>query len=100
MPKLDMVISHSLSQDEAVKRIKNLLSDVKTQFADRITGLHEEWNGNMAKLDFTVMSFPISGTLTVRTSQAQMSWDLPFAAMLFKGKIEATVKERLKTLLA
>jgi hypothetical protein len=99
MPKLNMIVSHSLSQDEAVQRIKNLLNDVKTQFADKISDLNEEWEGNIGKFNFSAMGFPVSGTLTVKMSQVDISANLPFAAMFFKGKIESTIKNRAETLL-
>jgi len=41
----------------------------------------------------------VSGTLTVKTSQVEISGNLPFAAILFKGKIESTIKDRAETLL-
>ena len=100
MPSFNMAVSHSLSQDEAVKRIKRLLNGVKTQFADRISDLHEEWDGNTGTFNFSAMGFPVSGTLTVNTSQVEISGNLPFAAMLFKKKIESTIKDRAETLLA
>jgi hypothetical protein len=99
MPTLNMTVSHSLTQDEAVKRVMNLLNDVKAQFADKINDLHEEWDGNMGKFHFSAMGFPVSGTLTVKTSQVEISGHLPFAAMLFKRKIESTIKNRAETLL-
>ncbi len=99
MPKLNMAVSHSLTQDEAVNRIKNLLNDVKMQFADKVSDLHEEWEGTMGKFNFSVMGFPVSGTLTVMTSQVEISGNFPFAVMLFKGKIESTIKDRAETLL-
>jgi len=100
MPKVNVAVPHSLTQDEAVKRIRNLLNDVKAQFADKISDLHEEWDGNMGKFSFSAMGFPVSGTLTVKTAQVEISGDLPFAATLFKGKIESTIKNRAETLLA
>jgi hypothetical protein len=99
MPKLNMTVSHSLTQDEAVKRIKNLFNDVKTQFADKISDLHEEWDGNTGKFNFSAMGFPVSGTLTVMSSQVDISGNFPFAVMIFKRKIESTIKDRAKTLL-
>jgi hypothetical protein len=99
MPRLNMAVSHNLTQDEAVKRMKNLLNDVKTQFADKISDLHEEWDGNMGKFTFSAMGFPVSGTLDVKTSQVEISGDLPIAAILFKRKIESTIRDRTETLL-
>ena len=100
MPKLSMNISHSLSQDEAIKRIKNLLNDVKTQYADKIGDLHEEWNGSTEKFNFSAMGFPLSGTLIVNTSHVEIPGNLPFTAIFFKKKIESTIKDRAEKLLA
>ncbi len=99
MAKLNMVVSHRLMQDEAVKRVKTLLSEVKNQFADKISDLHEEWNGNTGIFSFSAMGFSVSGTLTVKSSEVELSGNLPFAASFFKGKIESTIKERAQTLL-
>ena len=99
MPKLDIAIPHGLTQDEAVKRIKELLNEVKAQFSGKISDLHEDWDENTGKFAFTAMGFPVSGTLTVHASQVEISGKLPFAAMLFKGKIEAAIKDRAETLL-
>ncbi|MEE8131551.1 MAG: polyhydroxyalkanoic acid system family protein [Candidatus Paceibacterota bacterium] len=100
MPKLKMAVSHRLSQDEALRRIKTLLGDVKNQFADKISNLHEEWNGNTSRFSFSVMGFSVSGTLIVKLSEVELSGNLPFAAIFFKSKIEFTIKERAETLLA
>ena len=100
MPKINVSVPHSLTQAEAVRRIRNLLADVKTQFADKISDLHEEWDGNMGKFNFSAMGLPVSGMLTVTPSQVELSGNLPFAAMLFKGKIESTIKDRAESLLA
>lgn len=99
MPKINMAVPHSLTEDEAVRRIKTLLIDVKTQFADKIGDLHEEWDGAMGTFNFSAMGFPVSGTLSVKKSQVDISGNLPFAAMLFKGKIESTIKDRAEKLL-
>jgi hypothetical protein len=99
MPKLNMAVSHSLTQEEAIKRIMKLLDDTKTKFSHKISDLHEEWDGHTGKFNFSAMGFPVSGTLTVKATQVHISGNLPFAAMLFRGKIESTIKHRAETLL-
>ena len=100
MARLDMVVSHHLTQDEALGRIKTLLGQVKNQFADTISNLREDWNGNTGKFSFSAMGFSVSGTLTVKPSRVELSADLPLAAMFFKEKIESTIRERAEILLA
>jgi hypothetical protein len=95
-----MSVSHRLSQDEALKRIQSLFGEVKTQFADKISNLHEEWNGSSGNFSFSAMGFSVSRTLAVRPSEVELLGDLPLAAAFFKGKIEATIRERAEALLA
>jgi hypothetical protein len=100
MPKLNMAVPHGLTQDEAVRRMMNLLADVGTQFGDKISDLHEEWDGNKGKFHFSVMGFPVSGTLMVKTAQVEIAGNLPCAALFLKGKIEAAIRHHVETLLA
>lgn len=100
MPKLNMTVLHRLTQDEAATRIKGLLNEVKAQFADKISDLHEEWDSNTGKYSFSAMGFPVSGTVAVKATQVEIAGDLPFAAILFKKKIEDTIKDRAETLFA
>lgn len=100
MPKFNLKISHHLTEDEALKRIKNLLRDTKIQFADKINNLNEDWEGKKGKFSFSVIGFSVSGILEVDSSKAEISGNLPYAAMLFKGKVETTIRERAEALLS
>lgn len=100
MPKLNISVQHRLAQEEALNRIKGLLGQVKNQFADKITDLRENWNGNTGTFSFSAMGFSVSGTLTVKPSEVELNGNLPFAASFFRGKIESTIRERASTLLA
>ena len=100
MPMLNMTVPHNLEQNEALTRIKKLLGDVKTQFADKISNLQEDWDGNTGKFQFSAVGLPVSGSLTVKPSTVEISIDLPAAAMLFRGAIESTIRERAAKLLA
>jgi len=100
MPNLKMTVPHRIPQDEALKRIKGLLGQVKQQYADKASDLHEEWSGNTGTFSFSAMGFPVSGTLNVKASEVELNGNLPFAASFFMGKIESTIRERATTLLA
>ena len=99
MPELNMSVPHRLPQEEALRRIQGLLGEVKTQFADKISNLREEWNGSSGSFSFSAMGFSVSGTLTVSPSEVELSGDLPLAAAFFKGKIEVMIRERAEALL-
>jgi hypothetical protein len=99
MPKLNMKVSHRLSQDEALERIKGLLGQVKQQFADKVSDLRESWNGSNGEFSFKAMGLAVSGTLVVRGAEVELNGNLPLAAYPFKGKIESTIRERATALL-
>lgn len=100
MAKLNMTFPHQLSQDEALKRTHGLLEQVKGQFADEVSNLTEMWEGNICQFSFLVRGFSISGTLTVKPSEVELSGDLPWLASLFKEKIELTIREKAEEVLA
>jgi hypothetical protein len=95
-----MAISHRLTQEEATKRIKTLLGEVKVQFADKISNLQEKWNGSTGEFSFSAMGFSVSGVLTVRPSGVELEGKIPLMALPFKGTIESILLERAEKLLA
>lgn len=100
MPTFNMKIPHQLTKEEVLRRVQGLLGEMKNDFADRISNLCEEWNGDTGTFSFSVMGFSVSGTLIVTSSEVEISGKLPFAATFFKNKIESIIEERAKTLLA
>jgi len=81
MPKLNIIVSHHLTQDEEIKRIRNLLNEMKTKYTDKISNWYEEWEGHVGKVHFSAMGFTVSGTLMVKKSQVEICGSLPFAAI-------------------
>ena len=100
MANLEMEIPHSLSQEEAVIRIKNMLTGLKNDHGDKISDLKEDWNGNVGTFSFTAQGFDIAGTLTVHPSTVELKGKLPFAVSLFKGAITKTIYEQASRVLS
>jgi len=100
VPKLNIAVSHKLSQDEALRRIKTFLSEMKTQYADEIENLCEEWDGNAGTFSFSAMGFNVSGTLLVKKNEVELSGNLPFAAIFFQEEIKCAIREKAESLLA
>ncbi len=96
---LNLVVSHKLSVDEALRRVQSLLSEVKREHADKITSLKEEWKDNTANFTLVAMGYTISGTVIVGTEQVEVDGDLPFPASIASGKISAIIRERANKLL-
>lgn len=100
MSSLNISVSHDLTIEEASKRIKGLLTQMKREYGDSIKDLSEDWRGNSCWFSFSVMGSSITGTLDILSYEVQIKGDLPFAASLFKGKIEDTIRERATNLLS
>jgi putative polyhydroxyalkanoic acid system protein len=100
MSNLTISIPHNLSQGEALKRIKNALAQAKAEHSGKIKNLQENWNGSVGTLSGSAMGHAASGTITVNASEIVFDLALPFAASLFKGKIEAGIRGFAAGLLA
>lgn len=99
MPKLSLAVPHALSQADAAARLKGLLARLKEKHGDKVSNLTEEWGENWGKFGFSAMGFSVKATATVETSQVKIDGEIPFAAMMFKGKIESEIRETLTRVL-
>jgi hypothetical protein len=100
MPDLNISIPHQLSQDEALRRLKSSIADAKKQYGDKIDELRETWNGYSGTLDVAVMGQKLAVVLTVNPSDVNVQSALPMIAMMFRGKIEAAIRQEGTKLLA
>ena len=100
MPSLSLTHAHSLGKDEALTRLKNFLARVKERHQDKLGNLEETWTDNQLQCSFSAMGFKVKGDVVVEDDQVRVNGQLPMAAMMFKGKIEQTMREELGRLLA
>jgi hypothetical protein len=100
MPSLKLTIPHALGQEEAAKRLRGMLAKIKARHGDQVTDLKEDWNGDAVDFSFKTFGMSITGNVAVGPDAVNLDGQLPFAAMMFKGKIESTVREELEKLLA
>ncbi len=100
MPSLKMSVPHQLGAAEAVERIKGLSEKLKTKHDGQFKDLEETWTDNALQVAMTTFGMKFKGLLTVEDDAVQIDGDLPFAAMMFKGRIESEVRDSLEKLLA
>jgi Putative polyhydroxyalkanoic acid system protein (PHA_gran_rgn) len=100
MANLEVSIPHNLTQDEAVSRIKNLLTETRNTHNDKISDLREDWNGYVGDFSFTAQGFDISGILTVTPSSVELKGKIPFALSLFKGQIAKIIYDQASKILS
>jgi hypothetical protein len=99
MPSLSVQVPHQLPLAEAVTRLQSFLEEVRRDHADRVSNVQGEWLGETLKFGFTAMGMQIKGDLVVGDQDVKVSGNLPFAASLFRGTIESTIRGELEKLL-
>lgn len=100
MPKLSLNIPNPIGQADASHRLKSFLERVRSKYQDQVSDLQEEWQEHSAVFSFKTYGFSVKGTLLVEETVVKVDGEIPFAAMMFKGKIEQTVRENLERLLS
>lgn len=100
MPKLQLTVPNPNGRQEGVERLKGFLVKIKERHGEQVKDLHEEWEGETLKFSFSTFGIKIQGTLAVDDSEVKFVGELPFAAMVFKGKIESEIRDTLTKVLA
>lgn len=95
MPKLTFTIPHGQSKEDARERLLQFSDGLRNKFQDQISDLQESWEGDRLDFSFRTYGIPIQGNITVNPSALSVQCELPLSAMIFKGKIEAEVREQL-----
>ncbi len=100
MPSLAMSIPNPLGQQQAAERLKSFLGRLKERHQDKVSNLEETWpDDHHLNYSFTTYGFNIKGDLAIEPDAVKMNASLPFAAMMFKGKIEQAIRDELTRLL-
>ncbi len=100
MPSLSVTVPHLSTQEAVVSRLKGLLEHAKQRNLDKVQNLVEQWSDNTLNFGFKTFGFDVSGTVAVEPQQVKVDAKLPFAAMMFKGKIEQALRDELTKALA
>ena len=100
MPGFNTEVPHGLGKEAALERLKGFLSQVKERYAKEISEVAGEWDENVLSYEFTTFGIKVDGKLTVEDDVVKMDGNLPFAAMMFKGKISNSIKVALEKAVA
>ncbi len=99
MAKLKISHEHTLGRDEAIERLQRFIELAKEQYGTHVSDLQEAWHEEGLDFSFRAMGFSTNGTLRVEASQVHLHSHLPLAALVFKGKIEESVRKQLARVL-
>ena len=96
---MHLQIPHKLSKADAVAQVKKVLTDARSQLAEKATIEKEEWQGDTLVFAFTANGQSISGQLEVQDNAFVLDAKLPLMLRMFEGKIEKMISEQSKQML-
>ena len=99
MPKFQMEVPHELSADEGRSRLERFIESLQSRFQDKVSDLEQSWNDNTLSFAFKTFGFKIAGAIASLDKKLAVTGDIPFAALMFKGKIESEIREQLSRLM-
>lgn len=94
MPRVSVAVPHELEPDEVVERAGPYIEKIVEDFQG--DDLEIEWEGRSANFSFTSLTFNIKGEVAVSDEDIAINVDLPFAALIFKDKVERAIGKNLK----
>jgi len=100
MPKFGVRVPHTLTKDEARSRLERFIEMLEAKFANQLSDLKQSWDGDTLRFHFKTYGIPLDGGITVAESELVLAGDIPFAALMFKGKIESEIREQLEKIVA
>jgi putative polyhydroxyalkanoate system protein len=100
MPKFNVNVPHSLSPQEARTRVERFADMLEKKFQNQVSELKQSWENDTLNFSFKTYGIPLQGGITVGESQLSCAGELPFSAMMFRGKIESAIREELERLVA
>jgi len=100
MPTVTVETPHTLGREEALRRLKEKISQAKGAFGAQLSDQHDEWNEETFTFAFKAMGMKVSGTVTAEDSVVKLAAQLPVAAMMFRGMIQQRLRQELADLLA
>ena len=100
MPKFNVQVPHSLSQQEARARLERFAEMLQQKFQGQVSDLHQSWENDTLRFRFKTYGIPLEGGITVGDQALDVDGELPFSAMMFRGKIESSIRQELERLVA
>ena len=99
MPQFHVQVPHELSQQEVRERLNRFIDILRQKFQDSVNDLQQNWDGDTLRFQFKTYGIALKGGIAIEPDKLEVKGDLPFSAVMFRGKIESTIREQLERLM-
>jgi hypothetical protein len=100
LPSFQVKTLHTLGREAAIERLKHFAEKVATHYKDQVSRLESKWDDNKLNFSLSVYGFSFGGVITVTENEAALDGTMPFAALPFRGRIEAGFADEMKKALS
>ena len=95
-----VTVPHSLSQEEALRRVKRLLGELKQIYETQISDVREEWSDGSCSFRLKMFVFKIQGSIKVGSQLVEVRGRMPIGTGKYEEKVKSLIESRAKALLA
>jgi len=98
MPNVIVEVPHDKDPQDVISKAQPVLEKTIEDFEGH--DLNMEWTDNQAEFSFKSLAFTIKGNMLVEADKITVTIELPFAAMMFKDKVQGAITKRLTKAIA
>ena len=99
MPKFNTSVPHTLGLEKAKTSLKSFFEKAREFGSKDASDVQEDWSkwdsDGALTFSFKTFGIPIKGLIAVLADKVTIDGEIPFAAMMFKGKIEEGFREKI-----
>ncbi len=85
-------ISHRLGKDEAIRRLKSGLGNVRTHYSHLMSVQEETWTGDRVQFHVTALGQAAAGIIDVREDHVRLEVTLPWLLHKIAEKIAPAIR--------
>ncbi len=89
-------IEHTLSKEEAKRRIEQLIEQYQSAYKDQVQDLTVEWKDDKAHIRLSARGYSSAGNLEVMESVVLLDFYVPFLLQVFSKKIKSTIQQTIE----
>ena len=99
MACFNVSVTHGIGREAALARMRPFLDALRRDYAHEISDIQGKWHDNKIDFTFTARGLQVQGTLAVEEDAVHVSGPLQLAVLIFRNRIEATIRRELEKLL-
>lgn len=92
-------IPHNLGREEAIRRMKNGLAGVRTQYGHLLTVNEETWNDSQLTFRVTALAQAVSGSIDVADDHVRLEVMLPWLLAKLAERTQTMIGDKGRLIL-